>query len=405
MRAGYVAAGMLAAVALSGAAPGSRSVPASVVVATGRGVVTVPVRVTEGHPAVAAPRLEAVLPLSSRVERDWAVVELSGQAFEFLLDGPAFLFSDRMIPLVGGAYMARDTLFLPLQWLTEYVPRLFGEMYHYDPFAARFEESRMTPVIRTPGKPAPVTASKPKHHDRLLQHHTVVIDPGHGGPDAGTLGRFFPRGVNEKHVVLKIARELERELKRRGVGVIMTRTRDTLVSLNDRGEMCRAECDLFVSIHVDALDRGPGYQRASGPSTFFLAEAQTENAKRVAAMENSALRYEARVPGSDPLGFILRDLQENAFLRESAELAEIIQTRITRAHPGRDRGVNQANFAVLRAARRPAVLIEVGFGTNPSDARFLNSRKGQRKLARAIADGIVEYLIDYENKVLSGDDE
>ena len=164
--------------------------------------------------------------------------------------------------------------------------------------------------------------------------------------------------------------------------------------------MCGEGCDLFVSIHVDALNRAPNYQRANGVHTYFLGEALTSDARRVAAVENDALRYETggALADNDPRLFILADLQSNEFLRESALLADIVQSEAAAVHPGRDRGVQQNRFIVLATATRPAILIETGYATNRSDAQFLASERGQRRLAVAIADGIVEYLRRHEAK-------
>jgi N-acetylmuramoyl-L-alanine amidase len=98
----------------------------------------------------------------------------------------------------------------------------------------------------------------------------------------------------------------------------------------------------------------------------------------------------------------LRDLQLNEYLRESARLAELVQARVARVHPGGDRGVQQATFMVLTTARRPAILVETGFATNPTDGAFLASALGQHKLAGAIAEGIVAYLLEFERKLTVG---
>jgi N-acetylmuramoyl-L-alanine amidase len=118
-------------------------------------------------------------------------------------------------------------------------------------------------------------------------------------------------------------------------------------------------------------------------------------------MEDEALRYETGGPRGGDIGFIFRDLQTNEFLRESALLADLVQNRGSRAHPGSDRGVAQARFTVLATATRPAVLVETGFATNREDGRFLASADGQRKVAAAIAEGVVEYLRRYEKKILA----
>ena len=238
----------------------------------------------------------------------------------------------------------------------------------------------------------------------LRLHHVVVIDPGHGGRDPGNPGRFFPRGIFEKNVNLSIGMLLRAELARRGIAASLTRTTDTLIDLHDRAGYCRDSCELFVSIHVNSMPTGRRSPVASGIETYFLSEAKTEDQRRVAQMENDAIRFESpdaqAVEGA--LATIVKDLQQNEYLRESARLAELVQQRVAAVHPGEDRGVQQAGFYVLNSARRPAILVETGFATNKRDGAFLASTAGQRKLAAAIADGIVGYLVDLERKLAVG---
>lgn len=385
--------------------------PAALVVATARGESVVPVRIERGHPALPARLLTPVLPVSLLVEGDWAEVTFGGQPFRFLLEAPLFLHSGRVVPLAGGAYLTRDTLFLPLQWLTDYLPRVFPEGYRYDPLAARFEEVGLAPVVRsvTSGggtRPAAVRRPSPVPGGPLRYAHKVVIDPGHGGEDGGNPGLYFPRGIQEKDVVLALALKLRDELVRRGIEVRLTRTTDRRVDLVERARMCSGDCDLFVSIHVNSLRPRPGYQEVGGFETYFLGAEVTAEARRVADMENEALRYETTIDPSqdDAFAFILKDLQTNEYLRESAALAEAVQRQASRVHPGGGRRVFQADrLAVLRAARRPAILIETGYATNRRDARFLASPEGQRLLAASIADGIVDYLMQYERKIAAGE--
>jgi N-acetylmuramoyl-L-alanine amidase len=369
---------------------------ASIIVATSRGQVTIPVNRERGHPALPVPPLVRLLPLSPAVEAEWASLDFAGQPYRFLLDAPVMVDADGTIPLAGGAYLLRDTLFVPLQWLTEYIPRRFREGYRYDPLAGRFEEASLAPVVRTA---SPRVERHPLTGLRLQR--TVAIDPGHGGIDNGNPCLHCPKGVREKHVTLGIAKRLQRELQRRGVRVVMTRSADTFISRFDRAGYCRDDCDLFVSIHVDALNRSAGYQQVSGIHSYFLGEARTADAIRVAALENDALRYETGgQQGNDAGLFILKSLQANEILRESALLAELVQATAAQIHPGGDRGVAQAGLAVLNTATRPAILVETGYGTNRSDARYISSAAGQQALAVAIADGIVEYLRRYEAKTL-----
>src|SRR5207249_1178220 len=114
----------------------------------------------------------------------------------------------------------------------------------------------------------------------------------------------------------------------------------------------------------------------------------TEDQQRVANMENDAIRFEsapaAGVKG--PIDFILKDLQLNEYLRESAQLAQLVQQRVADIHPGGDHGVQQAAFMVLTTARRPAILVETGFATNPTDGAFLASSLGEHKIASAVAE-------------------
>jgi N-acetylmuramoyl-L-alanine amidase len=220
--------------------------------------------------------------------------------------------------------------------------------------------------------------------------------------DPGNPGTYFPRGVKEKDVTLQIGLLLREELLRRGVGVRMTRTTDTLIDLADRGGYCTEACDLFVSLHVNSLVRRRGYTQVRGFETFFLAEARTEDAARVARMENDAVRFETGqeavgTPGG--LDFILKDLQLNEHLRESARAAELVHRGLKTVHPGLDRGVKQAGFMVLTTARRPAILVELGYSTNPQDGRLLTQRASQKTMASAVAEAIVEYLRDYERKL------
>ena len=199
---------------------------------------------------------------------------------------------------------------------------------------------------------------------------------------------------------------LGQRLEDRGVDVVYTRTTDTLIALDDRGRIAnKAKSDLFISIHVNAANpnwKDPGGSR--GFETYFLSEARTEDARRVEQMENDAVRFENvtnKIDKDDPLSFILSDMQQNEHLRESSELADIIQQRLGTMHPGPSRGVKQAGFRVLVTAYMPAVLVEIGFGTNPAEAKYLSDPKQQEALAAAIAEAAMTYLDCYDARVKS----
>ena len=380
-------------------------VPQQVVIATPRGQVSIAVTSERGAAAIAGILLARPLGLTISLDGSAVRVTLSDRgAFEFDLGSPFVRYEGAAYPLVGAPYVARDTVFLPLHWLTGHLPRLLASRYHWDPGLARLDEVALAPVATRPAATVPAPTAVPNPVTGLRLAHTIVVDPGHGGIDPGNPGMHFPRGLTEKDITLGIGRLLRAELLRRGLSVVLTRATDTLIDLASRPLFCRADCDLFVSIHVNAMPKGRRQTQVNGVETYFVSDAKTEDQKRVAQMENDALRFETATAaqGGGPLGFILNDLQLNEYLRESARLAELVQTKVAGVHPGEDRGVQQGPFLVLAAARRPAILVEAGFATNPTDGAFLASAHGQHRIATAIADAIVTYLLEFERKLAIG---
>ena len=365
--------------------------PQQVLIATSRGQASIPVANETGTAAVAAVLLAQPLGLTVSLDGAAARVTLNNRVFDFDVGSPFFRFDGAAYPLVGAPYIARDTLFLPLHWLADHVPRLLPDRYRWNPWLARLDERPAPMAAAAPPTPNPITG--------LRLAHTIVVDPGHGGIDPGNPGLTLPRGVTEKDITLGIGKLLGAELVGRGLNVVLTRATDTLIDLASRPLFCRADCDLFVSIHVNAMPAGRRQTQVNGVETYFVSDAKTEDQKRVAQMENDALRFDSAAANSGPLGFILNDLQLNEYLRESARLAELVQGKVAAVHPGEDRGVQQGPFLVLAAARRPSILVETGFATNRNDGAFLGSASGQRKIAMAIADGIVAYLLEFERKI------
>jgi N-acetylmuramoyl-L-alanine amidase len=231
----------------------------------------------------------------------------------------------------------------------------------------------------------------------------VVVDAGHGGPDRGMSGTTTARRkIFEADITLAVAMKLRAALSARGIDVLMTRTTDTLIALRDRGTIANdAQATLFLSIHVNAANpRWRNPRTARGFETYFLSDAKTEDDRRLAEMENDADRFLDQDTGpGDPLALVLGDMLQNAYLRESSELASAVQAGMKPMHPSsNDRGVKQAGFAVLIASHMPAALVEIGFGTNPSEATWLSSAKGQQALAEAIARSTEKYLADYARR-------
>jgi len=391
--------------------------PAALTVRAGDKVGTIPVVTTRLGAMVRAQ--DVLQPLGAVLMRDSAdrfrlvvgTTELevrSGLAFATV--------GARVEPLAAAPAVLNGSLFLPMSLLTDVLPRV-ATNFMYD--AEQYELRRFTPVVTArrpaeetggssrsdarsrsrPERAAPPTAPEPKRRERPV----VVVDAGHGGRDRGMHGPLIggPR-VYEADITLAVARRLRDELERRGAQVVMTRSTDTLIALSDRGRIAnRAQGDLFISIHVNAANprwRNPGAAR--GYETYFLSEAKTDDERRVAALENEAVKYEVEEESreGDPLSFILNDMKQNEYLRESSSLAVTVQQSLRRVHPSVDRGVKQAGFVVLVGAFMPSVLVEMGFGTNASEAAYLSRASGQQKLAEAIAGATMSYLSRYENR-------
>jgi N-acetylmuramoyl-L-alanine amidase len=343
--------------------------------------------------AGAALRADVVLPLiggsvSATSAGRWRI-DAPGVSFT-LVDGVPFATTrDGPIPLAAAPILRNGALLLPLQILPDIVPRI-GNRVVWDAHSRELRAFR--------------TLTKTSTGATVARRRLIVVDAGHGGPDAGMHGPIGQRtSLYEKDITLAVAKRLARELERRGVGVLMTRTTDTLIALGDRGKIANAaKGDLFISIHVNAANpnwKDPGAAR--GFETYFLAEAKTEDERRVAKMENEVVRFESSGDASQEtgLGFILKDMAQNEQLRESSDLAETIQSRLRHIHPGPSRGVKQAGFMVLVTAFMPSVLVEIGFGTNPSEAAYISGEAGQRAIASAVADAAMEYLARYERRV------
>lgn len=213
----------------------------------------------------------------------------------------------------------------------------------------------------------------------------IVIDAGHGGKDPGT----HAGSLLEKDIALDIAKRLRDTLTERGFEVIMTRDKDVFIPLEQRAFIANSsEADLFVSIHVNAARN----RRARGLETFYLNLATSADAIEVAARENASTGN-VRMADVDNL---LKQILNHTWKEESREFATTIQTRMVESILGRakhphDRGVKTAGFHVLLGAKMPAVLVEVGFVSNREEARQLRSASHRKKIAAAIADGVIRY--------------
>ncbi len=218
----------------------------------------------------------------------------------------------------------------------------------------------------------------------------IVIDAGHGGPDPGNLGVI---GVHEKVIVLAIARAVRDELKATGrYDVRMTRDRDIFWPVRERFRIARRHgADLFISIHADSISK----PNVSGASVYNLSEtASDKEAARLAARENKSdvIAGVNLDQADDEVSSILIDLAQRETMNFSAQFAAILVSELERDVPMLKRGHRFANLGVLKAPDVPSVLLEAGYLTNKQNARFLNSRDGQRRIAKAVRRAIDRYF-------------
>jgi N-acetylmuramoyl-L-alanine amidase len=216
------------------------------------------------------------------------------------------------------------------------------------------------------------------------QRKVVLIDPGHGGEDPGS-----SHYATEKTVVLSVSLKVKAYLEAYGIQVQMTRSDDTRPTLEERANAATPDINLFVSIHANA---GPA--QASGIETWIFGEPLNPDLIAQAIRENGggaegqARTQEALQIAQGIEGDIFRETQ----LAYSRSLAELVQGKMVAATGAKDRGVRQNSFYVIRNARSPSILIETGFVSNPDEGSRLATDSYQDTLARAIAEGIAQFL-------------
>jgi N-acetylmuramoyl-L-alanine amidase len=232
----------------------------------------------------------------------------------------------------------------------------------------------------------------------------IVIDPGHGGKDPGNLGtgRYKDREKDVSYdVSLLVKQYIEENLK--GTKAILTRDDSQFIELYQRTVIAnRANADLFISIHCNANDNHSAY----GTESFVLGmgekdqrlnkTAQLENAARLLE-DNWESNYE-KLDASNPAAIIALRAYQDAFLEQSISIADEIQHQFEGRVKRRNRGVKQQPLAVLRGSTMPAVLVELGFLTNPGEEDFLQSTRGKELLASAIYRAIKEYKYKRESR-------
>jgi N-acetylmuramoyl-L-alanine amidase len=221
----------------------------------------------------------------------------------------------------------------------------------------------------------------------LRSVETVVLDAGHGGKDPGTIGI---QGLKEKGVVLDMAERIKQELERCGMNVYLTRSQDRFVVLQERPSFAnRKKADLFVSIHANA-----NHSRwIEGFEVYYLTEAVDDDARALAAAENAPEGITNPSFSSSMLSLkaIIWDMIYTENRKESIELARYIGGAVSKKMGLKLLGVKGAPFAVLKGAKMPAVLVEIGYISNKEGERKLRDGEYRGRMAEAIAAGIMDF--------------
>ncbi len=231
---------------------------------------------------------------------------------------------------------------------------------------------------------------------------TLVIDAGHGGHDAGALGKFSKEKTINLNVALAFGRYVENNCP--DVKVIYTRKTDVFIPLHERANIAnRNKADLFVSIHTNALPKG---RVARGLETYTLGMNRASDNFDVAARENSVILiekdYKQRYEGFDPRSsesYIMFEFMQDKNMAQSVELAKVVQRRTCASAGRQNKGVKQAGFLVLRETSMPSCLIELGFITTPDEETYLNSSAGIDALGKGIYQAFTDYRSKFDKKV------
>ena len=231
---------------------------------------------------------------------------------------------------------------------------------------------------------------------------TLVIDPGHGGHDAGALGAISKEKNINLAVALRFGKYVEQNLPE--VRVIYTRKTDVFIPLNERANIAnRANADLFISVHTNALPAG---KVARGFETYTLGMHRAKDNLDVAMRENSVISmekdYQQRYQGFDPRSsesYIIFEFIQGKNMERSVELARMIQRGVCDGANRPDKGVHQAGFLVLRETSMPGCLIELGFITTPDEERLLNDDSRVDDIARGIYEAFAKYKNKYDRSV------
>jgi len=298
------------------------------------------------------------------------------------------LVNGRLVPLGATPRFIGGRLCLPVSFFEQALPKLLAKSVKLTGLAPHAPaQIAVQPYVEPPPGPEP----PPTRRRHMLSLHRIVLDAGHGGHDSGARS---PQGLEEKDVNLALVLKLARRLRRgTDLELVLTRRDDIFIPLAERTRIANeAGADLFMCLHAN----GAFSQTATGFEVYFLsAQASDARAAALARAENSAEAIGSPIDGlpagGDDLSAIFHDLIRTENLAASERLAVAIQSRLDLAMDIENRGVKQAPFYVLVGAQMPAVLVEVGFMSNPIEAAMLFRPETQDKVVSALYESILYY--------------
>lgn len=240
------------------------------------------------------------------------------------------------------------------------------------------------------------TASKNVLNSNFKSDKLIVLDAGHGGKDSGALSDK-KGSLKEKDIVLSTTLKLGNELKKRGYKVLYTRSSDKFINLRDRTKYANDKrADLFLSIHANAAPNASKAKSSEGVETFFLSPARSERSKKAAEKENQGDFEEINYFSKQSILNFLNREKIVASNKLAIDVQKNILTQTRKKYKIVDGGVREAPFWVLVGAQMPAILIEIGYITHPSEGKRIANKSFQDTLVKGIADGVENYF--YNNR-------
>jgi len=302
-------------------------------------------------------------------------IKLSNNIAFIIIDDKAYQMGSKLIKSKDEYYVPIDDFFNILS--------IHGSDNHSIDYTTM--SIALNSKIKNIAKPvATVDLTKEKNK---WEFNTIIIDPGHGGKDPGSIGY---KGTKEKDITLDVAKRLAKKIQKNlKVKTILTRDEDVWMRLQDRTRLANDKNGrLFISIHANSVED----RRASGFETYMIGTNKNAAAVRTAARENAVLDLEgtnsAKLTDED---LITATMAQSGFAKQSEQFAALVQEEMNKRVQSKNRGVKQAGFYVLMGASMPNVLIELGFLSNPNEEKKLNSSSYRDMLATSIYYAILKY--------------